>query len=58
MPTTPEPRSAAAVNAEIRRLWVSGVLSQADRAAYQRLLVEWAAAVEWETRDRGVAEAA
>ncbi|MEU3301131.1 hypothetical protein ABZ729_15080 [Streptomyces sp. NPDC006678] len=40
-------RSAAVVNAEIRALWArSGArLSAADEAKYQRLLVEWAAAV-------------
>jgi hypothetical protein len=58
MPTTSEPRSAAAVNAEIRRLWVAGVLAPGDRAAYQQLLVEWAAAVEREGRTGEVAEAA
>ncbi|MFD7444482.1 hypothetical protein [Streptomyces sp. NPDC059909] len=41
-------RSAALVNAEIRALWArsGGGLSAVDEARYQRLLVEWAAAVE------------
>ncbi|MEU2764973.1 MULTISPECIES: hypothetical protein [unclassified Streptomyces] len=39
-------RSAAEVNAEIRDLWQrsGGSLTPQDEAAYQRLLVEWAAA--------------
>ncbi|MGW1884173.1 hypothetical protein [Streptomyces sp. NPDC001970] len=41
-------RSAAVVNAEIRALWArsGGRLSAVDEARYERLLVEWAAAVE------------
>ncbi|MFE7772588.1 hypothetical protein ACFU5O_01530 [Streptomyces sp. NPDC057445] len=41
-------RSAAVVNAEIRALWArsGGRLSAVDEACYQRLLVEWAAAVD------------
>ncbi|MGS2589285.1 hypothetical protein [Streptomyces hebeiensis] len=40
-------RSAAVVNAEIRALWgrAGGALSPAEQEHYQRLLVEWAAAV-------------
>ncbi|MEU5138132.1 hypothetical protein [Streptomyces californicus] len=39
-------RSAAEVNADIRDLWQRshGCLTPQDEAAYQRLLVEWAAA--------------
>lgn len=44
MPVSPAPaRSRAEVNADMRALWVSGVLT--DVEAYQRLLVEWAEAV-------------
>ncbi|MGH3584728.1 MAG: hypothetical protein ACRDQ0_00230 [Pseudonocardia sp.] len=48
-------RSAAVVNEEIRALWQrsGGVLGPEGQREYERLLVEWAAAV----RD-GVAEAA
>lgn len=42
MPPVPA-RPAAEVNADMRALWVSGVLT--DVEAYQRLLVEWAEAV-------------
>ncbi|MCF3960917.1 hypothetical protein [Streptomyces fuscigenes] len=45
---SPSPRPAAVVNAEIRALWGRGQLTAAERAAYQRLLVEWAAAVRGE----------
>ena len=40
-------RSAADVNAEIRALWAraGSALSAAEQERYQRLLVEWAAAV-------------
>ncbi|MEV4973297.1 hypothetical protein [Streptomyces scopuliridis] len=40
-------RSAAVVNAEIRALWAraGGALPPAEQERYQRLLVEWAAAV-------------
>ncbi|MFC9430983.1 hypothetical protein [Streptomyces sp. NPDC056987] len=40
-------RSAAVVNAEIRALWAraGSSLSSAEQERYQRLLVEWAAAV-------------
>ncbi|MYV55330.1 hypothetical protein [Streptomyces sp. SID3212] len=40
-------RSAAVVNGEIRALWTraGGALSAAEQERYQRLLVEWAAAV-------------
>ena len=43
-------RSAAEVNAEIRRLWASGALAVEDRGRYHTLLVEWAAAKETERR--------
>ncbi|MFD5748148.1 hypothetical protein ACFXKG_07170 [Streptomyces sp. NPDC059255] len=45
---SPSPvRSAAVVNAEIRALWAraGSALSSAEQERYQRLLVEWAAAV-------------
>ncbi|MFD4947841.1 hypothetical protein ACFVYE_04365 [Streptomyces sp. NPDC058239] len=49
MSITPSPatpvRSPAAVNADIRALWAAGPLSPAGEAEYQRLLVEWEAAV-------------
>ncbi|MFF3358206.1 hypothetical protein ACFYWN_37625 [Streptomyces sp. NPDC002917] len=51
MPITPSParpvRSPAAVNEDIRALWEwsGNVLSPQGRRAYERLLVEWAAAV-------------
>ncbi|GGT54753.1 hypothetical protein P6B95_09140 [Streptomyces atratus] len=49
MPITPSPstlvRSPAAVNADIRALWAAGPLSPEGEAEYQRLLVEWEAAV-------------
>ncbi|MFI6350545.1 hypothetical protein [Streptomyces sp. NPDC050560] len=56
MATTPEPtttRPAAAVNEEIRALWLrtGGRLSAEQRREYDRLLAEWSAAV----RQRGVA---
>ncbi|MEW1719506.1 hypothetical protein [Streptomyces sp. NPDC093109] len=40
-------RTAAVVNDEIRALWTrsGGRLRPADQERYQRLLVEWAAAV-------------
>lgn len=44
-------RSAAALNEEIRQLWfrAGGVLStEAERAEYARLVVEWAGAVRAE----------
>ncbi|WP_189706620.1 hypothetical protein [Streptomyces phaeofaciens] len=49
MSTTVEPlseRSAAEVNEEIRALWFrsGGTLSVEQRAEYQRLVLEWAAA--------------
>ncbi|MFE3899523.1 hypothetical protein ACFXPY_03920 [Streptomyces sp. NPDC059153] len=43
-PATPV-RSPAAVNADIRALWAAGPLSPEGEAEYQRLLVEWEAAV-------------
>jgi uncharacterized lipoprotein YddW (UPF0748 family) len=50
MSTTVEPtseRSAAEVNEEIRALWLrsGGTLSVEQRAEYQRLVMEWAAAL-------------
>lgn len=54
MPPTSSPgsaRSAAELNEEIRQLWfrAGGVLaSEAERAAYAELVVEWAAAVRVE----------
>ncbi|MFD4901796.1 hypothetical protein ACFVDT_20305 [Streptomyces sp. NPDC057699] len=59
MPTSPavtgSVRSAAVVNEEIRALWQrsGGVLTPEGQREYERLLVEWAAAVRG-----GVAEAA
>lgn len=50
MPPTPQDlgsvRSAAAINAEIRRLWrdPSVRLSDEQRREYERLCAEWAAA--------------
>ncbi|TLS44050.1 hypothetical protein FE633_22440 [Streptomyces montanus] len=40
-------RSAAAVNEQIRALWIrsGGMLSAQERAEYELLVVEWAAAV-------------
>ncbi|WP_181957458.1 hypothetical protein [Streptomyces paludis] len=40
-------RTAAVINEEIRALWTrsGGGLRPADQERYQRLLVEWAAAV-------------
>lgn len=54
MPTTStlpgSVRSAAAVNQDIRALWQAAgtTLTGAQAAEYQRLLVEWAAAVRAE----------
>jgi hypothetical protein len=50
MHATPEPgpaRSAAAVNEEIRALWLraKGRLSPEQRLAYERLVTEWSAAM-------------
>ncbi|MFB7273982.1 hypothetical protein [Streptomyces sp. NPDC056244] len=47
MPAEGSVRSAAVVNTEIRALWgrAGGALSPAEQERYQRLLVEWAAAV-------------
>ncbi|GAA0660128.1 hypothetical protein GCM10009535_44470 [Streptomyces thermocarboxydovorans] len=50
MSTTVEPsaeRSAAEVNEEIRALWLrsGGTLSSEQREEYQRLVLEWAAAL-------------
>lgn len=54
MPSTPLPqspvRSAAVVNEEIRRLWPHPAmrLTPEQRARYEMLVVEWAAAVRGE----------
>jgi uncharacterized lipoprotein YddW (UPF0748 family) len=50
MSTTVEPpieRSAAEVNEEIRALWLrsGGTLSVEQREEYQRLVMEWSAAI-------------
>ncbi|MEV7090602.1 hypothetical protein AB0O07_32800 [Streptomyces sp. NPDC093085] len=53
VPSSSEPRSdrparsAAVVNEEIRALWTraGSALTSAEQERYQRLLVEWAAAV-------------
>jgi hypothetical protein len=55
MSTTPLPRPAAVVNAEIRALWAAGVLSAEDRVRYRVLLTEWAAAVRCEQELAAVA---
>ncbi|WP_318204681.1 hypothetical protein [Streptomyces sp. SCL15-4] len=57
-PDSPSPddaRSAAEVNEQIRALWLraGGTLSAQERAAYELLVVEWAAAIR-----RRVVEAA
>ncbi|KAA0940713.1 MULTISPECIES: hypothetical protein [Streptomyces] len=49
-PNSPSPgsvRSAAALNEQIRALWIraGGHLSPQERAEYELLVVEWAAAV-------------
>lgn len=50
--TTPSgsPRSAAAVNEQIRALWTraGGSLSDRQRAEYELLVIEWAAAARGE----------
>ncbi|MEV6806995.1 hypothetical protein ACH4NF_18560 [Streptomyces sp. NPDC017248] len=63
-PDSPPPgsaRSAAEVNERIRALWLrsGGTLSPAERAEYELLVVEWAAAIRDQTgRAAQVAEAA
>ncbi|MEU3416327.1 MULTISPECIES: hypothetical protein [unclassified Streptomyces] len=57
-PDSPSPdyaRSAAELNEQIRALWLraGGTLSAQQRAAYELLVVEWAAAIR-----RRVVEAA
>jgi hypothetical protein len=52
-PNEPAPgsgRSAAEVNEQIRALWLraGGSLSAQERAAYELLVVEWAAAIRGE----------
>jgi hypothetical protein len=57
-PAHPAPaRPATSINAEIRALWLraGGRLGPEQRREYERLVVEWAAAVR---RERPVAEAA
>lgn len=51
-------RPAAVVNDAIRDLWPEGAVEPTDPAAYQRLLVEWAAAVEAEKAAKTEAELA
>lgn len=46
--TDTAPRPAAVVNAEIRALLMRRGSGPAERAAYERLLVEWAQAVRAE----------
>jgi hypothetical protein len=62
MPPTPADcgsvRSAAVVNAEIRRLWERAPLSPGDVALYRELVVEWAAAARAERLRSEVSEAA
>ncbi|MEW2166637.1 hypothetical protein AB0912_27100 [Streptomyces sp. NPDC007084] len=43
-------RSAAALNEEIRALWMraGGSLSAQERAEYELLVVRWAEAIRWE----------
>ncbi|MFE6281524.1 hypothetical protein [Streptomyces sp. NPDC057877] len=49
-PTDGSPRSAAEVNEMIRALWLraGGRLSPQERAEYELLVVEWAAAIRGE----------
>ena len=51
--TTGSVRSAAALNEQIRALWIrsGGTLSAEERAEYELLVAEWAAAV----RDEAIA---
>ena len=62
MPPSPADRGpvrpAAAVNDAIRDLWPEGAVEPTDPAAYQRLLVEWAAAVRAEQAAKAEAELA
>lgn len=51
-------RPAARVNEAIRDLWPEGAVEPTDPAAYQRLLVEWAAAVKAEKAAKAEAELA
>ncbi|MBA4860639.1 hypothetical protein H1V43_04450 [Streptomyces sp. PSKA54] len=59
MSPSPQPsgsvRSASAVNEQIRELWLraGGTLSAEERVEYEKLVMEWAAAVRC-----GVGEAA
>ncbi|MFE6133422.1 hypothetical protein ACFQ6Q_34960 [Streptomyces sp. NPDC056437] len=49
MPCIPEPSpTQAALNAQIRALWVDGVLT--DEARYRELVVQWARAEQGETQ--------
>lgn len=49
-PTSGSVRSAAEVNEQIRALWLraGGTLSAQERAEYELLVVEWAAAIREE----------
>ncbi|MFB7503455.1 hypothetical protein [Streptomyces broussonetiae] len=49
-PTSGSVRSAAEVNEQIRALWLraGGTLSTQERAEYELLVVEWAAAIRGE----------
>ncbi|KOV57059.1 hypothetical protein [Streptomyces sp. MMG1121] len=49
-PTSGSVRSAAEVNEQIRALWLraGGTLSTQERAEYELLVVEWAAAIREE----------
>ncbi|MET7452882.1 hypothetical protein ABZT03_13480 [Streptomyces sp. NPDC005574] len=48
--TSVSARSAAQVNEQIRALWMraGGSLTAQERVAYERLVVEWAAAIRGE----------
>ncbi len=61
MATIPDPgpaRSAAAVNEEIRALWLraGGRLSAEQRRRYERLVTEWSAAVRTTRADDACGE--
>ncbi|WP_329126426.1 hypothetical protein [Streptomyces sp. NBC_01465] len=53
VPPADSARPASAVNAEIRALWsrTRGTLSEVEAARYERLLVEWAAAVRTDAQE-------
>lgn len=53
-PSGPTPaRSAADLNEQLRALWADGVLPEERRPEYERLVVEWAAAVRAERAAHG-----